>query len=114
MKTRIEWVDSVKGIGMLLVIFGHFMNSRIVDVIYIFHIPLFFIISGYLFNVNHGYRTFFESKFRGMLLPYFSLGIPIIIAQLIFKKETVWQDSILHYLVQKNIQQCGFCHVYSL
>lgn len=37
MKTRIEWVDSVKGIGMLLVIFGHFMNSRIVDVIYIFN-----------------------------------------------------------------------------
>ena len=41
---REEWVDTLKGIGILLVIVGH-TNSPFFKYIYYFHMPLFFMIS---------------------------------------------------------------------
>ena len=109
MKQRVQWIDTTKGIGMLLVILGHFMNDNmLVDAIYIFHIPLFFIMSGYLFDINKGNKTFLESKLRGLVLPYFSLGIPIIAAQMIFGKEEFLQDGVLHYIVQQKYTTMWF------
>lgn len=46
------WLDSVKVFGITLVVFGHFTpdykNDFLCQLIYSFHMPLFFIISGYL------------------------------------------------------------------
>ena len=43
--------DIIKAIGILLVIIGHLAdNFKIfIGIIYIFHMPLFFIVSGYFF-----------------------------------------------------------------
>lgn len=50
-KSRILWVDSLKGFLMLLVIAGHIMNCEpIYGAIYSFHMPLFFILSAYTFR----------------------------------------------------------------
>ena len=50
-RKREEWIDMLRGFGMLLVIIGH---SRCPDVlekfIYGFHMPLFFVLSGFLFH----------------------------------------------------------------
>lgn len=50
---RIEWVDIAKGIAILLVVLGHtglaVGSARYLDAfIYSFHLPLFFVLSGYL------------------------------------------------------------------
>lgn len=46
---RLKWIDVLKGIGMYLVILGHtHFASR--GVIYAFHMPLFFLISGMFFS----------------------------------------------------------------
>lgn len=48
-----NYIDIAKGIGIILVILGHSgVNSEIKDFIYGFHMPLFFVISGYLYNVD--------------------------------------------------------------
>lgn len=52
-KNRILWADAAKGIGIVLVVFGHFIfnyNDAVRNFIYSFHMPLFFIISGFLFK----------------------------------------------------------------
>ena len=48
---RINWIDQAKGIGILLVVIGH-MNipQDLSKIIFSFHMPLFFFISGYLYN----------------------------------------------------------------
>lgn len=47
-KKRIEWVDIAKGIAILLMVIGHEVPSGLLYVfIFSFHMPLFFIISGY-------------------------------------------------------------------
>lgn len=43
---RIEWIDIAKGIGILLVILGHTIALKYSKVLYTFHMPLFFLLSG--------------------------------------------------------------------
>lgn len=56
MKERSFTIDAIKGYGMLLVIAGH-MNYAIIgntffSLLYSFHMPLFFFLSGYLFKTK--------------------------------------------------------------
>ncbi|MBR4734180.1 MAG: hypothetical protein IK081_15615 [Lachnospiraceae bacterium] len=48
-KKRIDYLDAAKGIAILAVIVGHFYAPGIIGrIIHSFHLPLFFIISGYI------------------------------------------------------------------
>lgn len=69
---RIEWVDISKGIGIILVLIGHIsQNMNINKPIYAFHMPLFFIISGFLF-----YRKDKKTiNYKRILIPYFIFSI---------------------------------------
>ena len=54
MKKRIEWIDICRGLAIILVIIGHSnletgMAFNLKSIIYSFHMPLFFVLSGYLF-----------------------------------------------------------------
>ena len=78
MKERIAWVDTAKGIGILLVFLGHLVEDSWPGMwAYSFHLPLFFFLSGYLFSTKDSFRDFFKKKTKSILLPYFSLGIVI-------------------------------------
>jgi fucose 4-O-acetylase-like acetyltransferase len=58
---RIEWVDTAKGIGILLVILGHTILLPFISVpIYAFHMPLFFLLSGLFIKANK-----YENKWGG-------------------------------------------------
>lgn len=72
---REQWLDVAKMVGILLVVYGHSSagGPQSITYIYWFHMPLFFMISGYLFKpVN----TFSELKFYikklafRLLVPY--------------------------------------------
>lgn len=77
MKDRIEWIDALKGIGIILVVYGHIHSEQdsVRLFIYLFHMPLFFAISGYLFKQTALSVPFLKQKFRSLLLPYFSFGM---------------------------------------
>lgn len=48
---RIDWIDTAKGIGIIAVIIGHFhVPDLTMRLIYSWHMPLFFIISGILYT----------------------------------------------------------------
>lgn len=51
MRERIAWCDWMKAMLILLVVLGH-SGSVFTYVLYLFHIPAFFFISGYLANYN--------------------------------------------------------------
>lgn len=71
------WVDTAKGIGVILTIIGHllyFSNIPIMNrIIYSFHVPMFFILSGYVFSKkeNVSYGVFIKRKAERLLLPAF-------------------------------------------
>ena len=53
MKNRISYIDIAKGIGIFLVIWGHIiLSGPAYNIIYAFHMPLFFFLSGFVFSKN--------------------------------------------------------------
>jgi len=73
---RIYWVDNLKAFGILLVMAGHMESinpSLLRDYIYSFHVPLFFFISGFLFQPEkyQSPREFITRKLSTLILPYF-------------------------------------------
>ena len=83
MKKRIGWIDSLRGIAMFFVIFGHAFyrrNNKIRNYIYSFHMPLFFFISG--LTTKRSDMTllqFLKKKCKDLLLPYLALNVFVFI-----------------------------------
>lgn len=66
---RLSYLDIAKGLGMFFIVFGHVMKSGMIrQVVFSFHVPLFFILSGltfsYVFQKN-GLFGFVQKNFRG-------------------------------------------------
>ena len=78
-KNRIDWIDMAKGYGTIAVILAHLAVGKIGVWLYTFHVPLFFFLSGYVFSSSDTFKTFIFKKSKSLLIPYFSLSIPLII-----------------------------------
>lgn len=75
-RRRINWVDAGKCIGIFLVIFGHNgLHPQYNFLIYAFHMPLFFVLSGYTFSDNHNIWSFFIRKTRSLMIPYVTFAV---------------------------------------
>ena len=96
-KPRKQWVDFLRAFAIFLVIFGHHAGFR--D-FFIFtspiKMPLFFAVSGYLFNDRNGDdRVFFKRLFYSIIVPWLILGfLPPIMALPIRSVEHVTQSVI--------------------
>ena len=88
-KTREKWVDDVKVIACILVVLGHFFQSMTKanilsendlyewfnTTIYYFHVPLFFICSGYLYQ-KYSKVNSVGSWYRNIAKKVLALGVP--------------------------------------
>lgn len=76
---RIAWVDVLKGIGIILVVFGHiYINDTIYRWIYSFHMPLFFFAAGYIYKVKP-ILTDIKKRVRTVVIPYFVFGLLLLL-----------------------------------
>lgn len=66
---RNQSIDVAKGIGIVLVVWGH-TTCPVKSEIFIFHMPLFYILSGYFFNVEKDFKETAKRKFRSLIVPY--------------------------------------------
>ncbi|MBQ7345424.1 MAG: acyltransferase family protein [Oscillospiraceae bacterium] len=59
-KSRVQWIDLAKGMTMLLVIAGHSVFGGLRRVIFSFHMPLFFILSGLTYRCSTDERQLWQ------------------------------------------------------
>lgn len=78
-KNRLRYIDIAKGIAMICVILGHLGSSNINRVVFTFHVPLFFFITGFFTNNKRPTKEFLKVKFRTLIVPYVLTCIVIII-----------------------------------
>ncbi len=93
--TRVPWVDVARGYGILLVIYGHFVE-RLAGLgyqaaflqfkfIYAFHVPLFFWLAGYIHGDSPASRPgFLRQRIASRLVPalFFNLiAFPLFVLQ---------------------------------
>lgn len=75
-KRRVDYLDMVKGIGIILVVVGHcgYLAPRALTVIYSFHMPLFFVVSGmiscYRRDELQPAKQFVVKKMKSLMIPY--------------------------------------------
>lgn len=68
---RLVQYDLLKGFGILLVLWGHINCPPIVkNIIYSFHMPLFFFVSGCFYKSDISFMSFTKKKIRQLLLPW--------------------------------------------
>ena len=74
MNKRVEEIDIVKALGIILMVIGH-SSSPFTKFIYLFHMPIFFIASGFLYNEKNSksfsdIKNYIKNKFRSLWFPY--------------------------------------------
>lgn len=131
---RIEWIDSARGFAILLVVVGHVLGGYtgnygvpqyqkiidlIVDIIYTFHMPLFFMISGYVFGLKKynwsksNYVVFVKYKAKTLLVPYFLFSTLQILIKLPLQGKIAsvlsWKNILLLPLIP--VDQFWFIYV---
>lgn len=82
-------ISIAKGIGILLMVVGHSgCPSVLRNFIYMFHIPLFFIISGYCFKEKYltDFKLFAIKRIHGLYLPFVKYSILFLLLHNLFFK----------------------------
>ena len=90
MSKRIGYLDIARGIGILLVVLGHndfeVISLFARQIIYSFHIPLFFFLSGYFIDTSIPFFDFFKKRFNGLLKPFLFTIFLIYFTSVSFEK----------------------------
>lgn len=90
-------LNIIKGILIILMVYGHtFGVGR--DFVYLFHIPVFFMVSGYCWNNKHALdRTSFldysYNRAIRLMLPYYVCNVTFILLHNIFIEVGVYTDN---------------------
>lgn len=68
-------LDLAKGIGILLVVFCHIFTGNYLNrIVYMFHMPLFFVLTGctlfYSYKESVKFKDFLRKKAKSILIPY--------------------------------------------
>ena len=84
------WLDALKGLAMIFVIAGHSgLPMQVLNVIYFFHMPLFFFISGYLEkSKSDSFKAVLIRRGKRLIYPYFVYGIIIVIYNTVYYYRT--------------------------
>ena len=77
---RIAWIDNAKAIGIILVVLGHTRGivPQLENFIYVFHMPLFFFLSGFLLKdayLKESFRSFSWTAVKRLIVPYASFWL---------------------------------------
>lgn len=75
---RLAWVDALRAIAIILVVWGHQLKG--ITEFFVFtspvKLPLFFAISGYVFNLRNGdSKSFFNNWFLKLVVPWICLAM---------------------------------------
>jgi acyltransferase len=77
-------IDAVRLLGIVAVVAGHTLMSPLIrPLLYSWHVPLFFFLSGYLWSHRRTLKVEFSKKFRSLGLPYLTwivlIAVPFIV-----------------------------------
>lgn len=97
--TRDLKIDIIKGLGIILMVLGHskFIYTRF---IYLFHMALFFMASGYLFKDKYSQSiqsifSFIKRKIKSLWIPFFVSNTIFIILHNFFIKLNIYSNQII-------------------
>ena len=102
-KQRLEYIDSAKAIAIILVIVGHChwvgAIPKLGNLIYTFHMPLFFIVSGF-FLKQLSIKDALKKYSKAYLWPYLVIGFLIVLIGIL---KCLWDQEPWYSLIPLNL-----------
>lgn len=127
-KRQADVIKIAKGICIFLVVLGHTMIPSIRDnsalifniwtVIYLFHMPVFFAVSGILYEVNRDrYEAnpaqFIRKKFKLLIIPYISISVVVYLILMILERIPKMAELVGRYVHSVNTVGGVFIEVFT-
>ena len=125
-----DWVITAKGIGIILVVLGHVIRGLqaktllkgeffvfVDDIIYSFHMPLFFLISGFFIKQSlskYRKKDILINKLKTLMYPYFIWSVFQILVNVILSNYTNNSVSLLAIIKLFYLPIAPFWYLYSL
>lgn len=78
-----EWIDTARGVAMICIVLGHIGVHPVNVVVYTFHVPVFFLITGWFLNRRMSIGAFTRKRARTLLVPYFATAAVICVGKVI-------------------------------
>lgn len=116
---RLNYIDTAKGIGMLIVITLHtyinfpdnnYIGSLLHTYTSVFFMPLFFFISGIFFNCNTDFKNWVKKKFFRLIIPFIFFYIFTYLLNVLLHNLNISTKNTFHYI---DIFQVFWKDVYS-
>ena len=76
--SRLDFIDAAKVFGIFCVVYAHTqLYEPLQSFIYVFHMPLFFFVSGFLFSYkrNASYGRFVRKRTHQLIVPYIAINL---------------------------------------
>lgn len=67
---RIEWADAARGLAILAVVWGHTSGGQNDRIVYAWHVPIFFLLSGFLYRPKGSFKAYAAHRARQLLVPF--------------------------------------------
>lgn len=94
---RVDYIDIAKGIGIVLVVMGHndfeLISPFAHKLIYSFHMPMFFFMSGMFFKPDLPFWLFVQQRFKKVLKPFLFILLFLYFTTISFSKISLLEAS---------------------
>lgn len=113
---RIFWIDFLRAFGLTLVVLGHTseLPENIFKVIYTFHMPLFFFLSGFLWSDNIvdkcNFKEYLKKKVNSLLKPYLKISLLCLFVWGVATPPIQESFTIRQYLLDFLKYSIGICY----
>lgn len=82
---RVEWADIARALTMFFVVIGHIAPiGNVHTLMYSFHVPAFFFLSGMFASCKDSFLKYTLKRFKNIMVPYYFFGAAAIAAYILF------------------------------
>ena len=83
---RLRQPDIARGIAIICIVLGHLGNNSINRFVFTFHVPVFYLLSGYFLNEQDSLKDYLRKRSRSLLLPYAATCLGVILMALLLNR----------------------------
>lgn len=98
MKKRIDYIDVARGLGIILVVIGH-SGTPFRNLIYLFHMPLFYFLSGYFYKKEYSAHPllFLKKRLKRLYIPFIKYGLIFLCLHNLFINIHLYKVELKYY-----------------
>lgn len=95
---RFKNMDMMKALGIIYVVFGHTLVNPMHDFIYMFHMPLFYFVSGFFYNEKYTFQplTFIKKRIKTLYIPFLKYELIFLSLHNVLYNINLYSDRVFY------------------